>query len=1009
MQGVDLRGDLTHWLMPVPLLRQPETGWFEAEVALAPGVYRTKLHTTDAEWLLDPHNPRTCARDGVRNNLLVVGGTDEPVMHAPVGPFVFIEDDGRLCLRAGLRRGQGEALTVRWDEGHGPRLARLLPVAAEDEHLLCETHLPASAGRLGYWFVLDDGRVVGRAGTPGAALELELAALRSPVPSWWRDAVLYTVFVDRFRKGGCGGEWSAPPARPGEQAAAGGDLAGVGEALPYLRELGVTALHLTPIVLARSAHRYDAVDPRQIDPVLGGERGLHALLAQAHELGLHILLDITLTHVHRDFFAFRDVCRLGPRSPYWDWFRVLAFPIREGYDPGYDHYQKGQWQEPLLRTDHPAVQDYLTGTVEHFARLGVDGFRLDAAADVPLELTGRIRAAVRAANPAAVVFGELIADNPSRWTADALDAATDFVTEQALYDWLWRARSGARRYAEVGAIRRYFRGGPGWRALGLTATHDQPRLLTLTGRAEVARVGHLLQLAGAPIPALYYGDEIGLSSGEPGRSFEDAWPDRCRMPWQAEGWDHELLALFRGALGARQRSVALRRGDEQLLALPALGELGEGADDLLCLRRAHALETVDVLVHGGPGVRRVALPAAAHDGAEVLLRVGEAELAAQPGEVTLGPYAALWLRRTPSPAEAGRSGELLDHGAQLCAASFRQGETEALALPVHLYVTVTERCQLRCRHCLNHSPDRTRDGTARELQPWLLDRLGDALQAADYLGLTHGGESLLGPVLFELLERMAQRHRARRGRYDVHLLSNAMLLDGDTVRRLVDLGVTSLGISLDGASAATNDAIRVGGSFDTVVSNVRAAVRLRHSLGADLRVGLSTVVCDANVAELEALGRLARELGVDWLKLEELVPATASARADMLLPGDPRLRDGLAALRGLAGARQLVLVEHLAPPEGCPCQARSDPALAAFRRADDFANRAAFHPCRAAWEQACVDPDGRVHPVDYHHEPVGSLLEQDLYEIWDGAPMRRLRAAALGRIPEAMRRDCPFE
>src|SRR5262245_664307 len=103
-------------------MRSLGDGIYEATVSVGPGTYGYKFFLAADEWLLDPENPRTRGRDGNRNSVLVVGGTEEPILHAPVRPWVFVSDGGHLVVRAGLRRrGGGEILHVRWDEGDGVR------------------------------------------------------------------------------------------------------------------------------------------------------------------------------------------------------------------------------------------------------------------------------------------------------------------------------------------------------------------------------------------------------------------------------------------------------------------------------------------------------------------------------------------------------------------------------------------------------------------------------------------------------------------------------------------------------------------------------------------------------------------------------------------------------------------------------------------------------------------------------------------------------------------------
>jgi hypothetical protein len=146
---------------------------------------------------------------------------------------------------------------------------------------------------------------------------------------------------------------------------------------------------------------------------------------------------------------------------------------------------------------------------------------------------------------------------------------------------------------------------------------------------------------------------------------------------------------------------------------------------------------------------------------------------------------------------------------------------------------------------------------------------------------------------------------------------------------------------------------------------------------------------------------------MDWLKLEEMFPATPFARRDFVDPRDPRVADGMARVRESVSGTGLVLVDHLDPPAGCRCQVAGRPDAWAFRDADDFANRAVFHPCRMAWDQAAVNPDGTVHAVDYHHPALGNLLDVPMPDLWNCEVAEAVRAEALARIPAGLRERCP--
>ncbi|MBS1120472.1 MAG: uncharacterized protein H6Q90_2700 [Deltaproteobacteria bacterium] len=974
--GLELCGELPCWQQPIVMQRAGAT--WEARVRATAGVYEMKLREPDGAWRIDPAW-RTVTRGGELNGVLVVGGTAEPVLHAAAPPWLALADDGRVLVRAALRRGHGERLSLRLDDGAGPALRAMRSTGSDEGHLWFEAELAGAGRSVEYAFVLADGRTI----TGEQALRFSPRELAPSPPAWWRDAVVYTIFVDRFRRGGSLGAWADPHATDRELRA-GGDLDGVIEALPYLADLGVTALHLTPLCTSPSVHRYDAVDPTAVDPALGGEAALDRLLAAAHARGLRVLLDLASTHVHRDFARFQDVRARGPASPSWRWFRGHRWPFIEGHEPGYAHYQKGQWQEPLLAVDEPEVQDAIVDWFAAWARRGVDGLRVDAAADLPLPLLARIRAAVRVVRPDAVVFGEVVPACIDRFAPGALDAATDFAHREAFVGWLGGAPAAS--WTTVAAAQR--RRGALGSGLGFTSTHDQPRLGTVTQDPALARLGFVTVALGARVPLLYYGDELDLASeaGAASRAFEDAWPDRQPMPWHAR--QSATHAAVRAALALRRDHELLRHGDEELHAL---------TDDAVLVRRARLGDAIDIVIHRGAAPCELELPPGPDT--RLLLAIGEV-LVVDEAHVRLGPRSIAVLDRRPLPDDlALRVGNL-----EIAREAFVAGHVECPAYPSRVYLTVTESCNLRCQHCITDAPARTQSGRARTLQPWLLDALHDTFAHADYVGFTHGGESVTAPIFPDVLRRIARARAGRPGRADIHLISNGTLLTSDRLASLLDLGLTSLMVSLDGAVATTNDAIRVLGRFDRVVANLAAAVELRARRSADLRIGISTVVGASNVGELPALGRLCLDLGVDWLKVEETYPATPFARHDLLAPDAPALAAAMTALRDVIAGRPLVLVDHLAPPAGCTCS--GDPSVIAFRAADDFANRTRFRPCRTPWEQAAIDPDGTVHVGDYAGHALGSLLDAPMLALWNAPAALAARDRALAASPPAQRRAC---
>ena len=205
------------------------------------------------------------------------------------------------------------------------------------------------------------------------------------IPDWVNDAIFYQIFPDRFRNGDPSNDppgvepWGAEPTR---ENFFGGDLAGVTEGLPYIKELGCNALYLNPIFQAGTNHRYDTDDYFEIDPALGDDADFDRLITRAHELGVRVVLDGVFNHCGVGFAPFSDVVVNGLDSRYRGWFDVYDFPVRVGEPANYATCG-GAHYLPRLNTREPEVEAFIHEVALHWLSRGIDGWRLD----VPYEIT----------------------------------------------------------------------------------------------------------------------------------------------------------------------------------------------------------------------------------------------------------------------------------------------------------------------------------------------------------------------------------------------------------------------------------------------------------------------------------------------------------------------------------------------------------------------------------------------------------------------------------------------
>lgn len=128
-------------------------------------------------------------------------------------------------------------------------------------------------------------------------------------------------FLRKYKKGPLLYQYGVG-ALPTPKSFAGGDLCGIIEKLDYLKELGITAIYLTPIFRSISNHKYDTMDYMQIDPQFGTKEEFGELVRMAHAHGIRIVLDAVFNHCSMQMQQFCDVMEKGAESPYYDWFLI---------------------------------------------------------------------------------------------------------------------------------------------------------------------------------------------------------------------------------------------------------------------------------------------------------------------------------------------------------------------------------------------------------------------------------------------------------------------------------------------------------------------------------------------------------------------------------------------------------------------------------------------------------------------------------------------------------------
>ncbi|WP_245950278.1 glycoside hydrolase family 13 protein [Calidifontibacter indicus] len=210
----------------------------------------------------------------------------------------------------------------------------------------------------------------------------------SPDSAWWRSAVIYQIYPRSWADASGDGV---------------GDLPGITAHLPYLRNLGVDAVWLSPFYTSPQADAgYDVADYRDIDPLFGALDDAKTLVSQAHSLGIRVIVDLVPNHSSDEHEWFKAALAAAPGSPERDLYMFREGKGDDGSQPP-NNWQSvfggpawtrvteadgtpGQWylhlfdpKQPDFNWENPAVRAEFESVLRFWLDLGVDGFRVDVA------------------------------------------------------------------------------------------------------------------------------------------------------------------------------------------------------------------------------------------------------------------------------------------------------------------------------------------------------------------------------------------------------------------------------------------------------------------------------------------------------------------------------------------------------------------------------------------------------------------------------------------------------
>jgi len=443
-------------------------------------------------------------------------------------------------------------------------------------------------------------------------------------PQWVKSAVFYQIFPERFCNGDPGNDvksgeltvggfpsiamdWEQAPLEWSEGHCLdffGGDLQGIREKIPYLKELGVTAVYLNPIFDAPSVHKYDCIDYFHVDQHFGGDEALAELSRALHENGMKLILDISINHTgaaHRWFNRDGLYFDKGVGA-----FHNPDAPERKFYffheDNSYTEW-KGVHDLPTLNYTSEELRDIIYRREDSVLRkwlrppYSIDGWRFDVADvfarngayQLAHELWPEIRAAIREENPDAYILAEDWGDCAQYLQGTEWDSPMNYFgfgrpVRQLLgeNDW-FQNDSPTLRDCRFRLSAEDFEGRV-LDHLGKIPYALQENQFNLFDSHDIARLSSdpevpfdhwrgvvCLQFAMPGCPSIYYGDETDIGGWM--HSMEGC---RFPMPWGRDFTRTEQYRIIRTLAHLKTSREALRTGGWKFL---------RAADRLVALAR----------------------------------------------------------------------------------------------------------------------------------------------------------------------------------------------------------------------------------------------------------------------------------------------------------------------------------------------------------------------------------------------------------------------------------------
>jgi glycosidase len=384
---------------------------------------------------------------------------------------------------------------------------------------------------------------------------------------WFQKAIIYHILIDRFA--GVAFEDRLQP------EFLGGNLRAIVEKLPYLEDMGVNTLWLSPLCKTSAYHGYHVTDFLNVEPRFGSLDDLKNLIACVHQAGMRIIADFVPNHCSHKHPFFQEAQK-NRKSRYRNWFIFNRWP--DDYLCFLDVKEL-----PKLNLDNAETRDHIIGAARYWLSLGLDGFRLDHVIGPKHSFWKYFRREIKKDYPEAVLIGEAWLEGISWRHLKTLHIRHKYlrwlfgVSQEGIQREYDGELDGVLDFPFCNMARNHIAHGQGtapdkelpkilrqrletYRKDYFLPTfldnHDMSRFLyECQGDTEKLKAAAALQFSLNQPPIIYYGTEVGMTHEHPVgiNAINSDLEARQPMIWNRQ--DCELLAFYKQLIRKRKEQA----------------------------------------------------------------------------------------------------------------------------------------------------------------------------------------------------------------------------------------------------------------------------------------------------------------------------------------------------------------------------------------------------------------------------------------------------------------------